>query len=76
MLRGVYPERGMKGILREVYPEPLRCAQGRSQRNGERAQNDNVRQFFISLLGIQTRAQLSSDFPSDLARPSQVARRQ
>ncbi len=27
-------------MLRGVYPEPLRCAQGRSQRKGERAQDD------------------------------------
>jgi hypothetical protein len=30
----------LQQMLREVYPEPLRCAQGRSQRKGERAQHD------------------------------------
>src|SRR5437867_5153174 len=35
-------------MLREVYPEPLRCAQGRSQRNGERAQHDNIGLFSIA----------------------------
>ena len=37
-------------ILRGVYPEPLRCAQSRSQRNCERAQNDSSAVFFRNLL--------------------------
>ncbi len=38
------------GILREVYREPLRCAQSDSKRS-ESAQNDMAEGFFSKLLG-------------------------
>jgi len=38
-------------ILRGVYPEPLRIAQGRSQAEGERAQDDVDLRFFTPATG-------------------------
>jgi hypothetical protein len=37
-------------MLHGVYPEPLHCAQGRSQRKGERVQHDNIEFFTASHL--------------------------
>jgi hypothetical protein len=37
-------------MLHGVYPEPLRCAQGRSQQKGERVQHDNFEFFTASHL--------------------------
>jgi hypothetical protein len=38
---GKEADRTESEILREVYPELLRCAQDRSQRRSERAQDDS-----------------------------------
>ena len=60
-------------MLRGVYPEPLRSAQGRSQRKGERAQHDICGAKFAIYLSYMPLVELGQSealaLYGNLARP-------